>query len=154
MGDGGGMTSQEFWFHHVGVSVADMDGSIDWWQRMLGFSLLRRYWLDSIPAEIAMLANGAVHVELLCSPDARPASPERRVPDDDLKTCGNKHVAFSVADVRGLAERLRARGVDVVWIKDLPGGRSAAFIRDNEDNLIELVQFPKVDAPEAFVPDA
>ncbi|MGE4432167.1 MAG: VOC family protein [Sphingobium sp.] len=148
------MDNQEIWFHHLGVSVRDMDGSIGWWRRMLGFTLERRYWLDSIPAEIAMLANGALHVELLCRPDSKPADAERRVPDDDLRTCGNKHMALSVADVRGMVEALQAKGVDLVWVKDLPNGCSAAFIRDNEGNLIELVEFPKVADPVAVVPAA
>lgn len=147
------MSGQEIWFHHVGVSVADMDGSVDWWQRMLGFTLQRRYVLESIPAEIAMLANGALHVELLRVTEPRPADTERRVPDDDLRTCGNKHIALSVADVRAMVETLRAKGVDVVWVKDLPNGRSASFIRDNEGNLIELVQFPKVSEGLAVVPE-
>lgn len=147
------MAGQEIWFHHVGVSVADMDASIDWWRHMLGFALQRRYWLESIPAEIAILANGALHVELLSVPDPKPADRERRVPDDDLKTCGNKHIALSVGDVWALVDVLRAKGADIVWVKDLPNGRAASFIRDNEGNLIELVQFPKVDDPAAQVPE-
>lgn len=142
----------EVWFHHVGVSVADMDGSIAWWRDMLGFQPLRRYHLASIPAEIAILANGALHVELLCRPDAKPADAQRRIPDDDLKTLGNKHVAFSVGNVRAVIDRLCAKGVDLVWIKDFPDGRAAAFIRDNEGNLIEFVQWPKVEDPRAFLP--
>lgn len=145
------MNDQELWFHHVGVSVADMDASIRWWETMLGFTLLRRYNAP-IPAEIAVLGNGALHVELLKVPAPKPAEIERRVPDDDLQTCGNKHVAFSVADVRGLVGMLRDRGADIVWMKELPDGRAASFIRDNEGNLIEFVQWPKVDVPEAYVP--
>ncbi len=145
------MTGRELWFHHVGVSVADMDASIAWWERMLGFNLLRRYHLASIPAEISVLGNGALHVELLRVPAPRPASTERRIPDDDLQTCGNKHVAFSVADVRSFIATLRERGADVVWLKELPDGRAASFIRDNEGNLIEFVQFPQVENPVATI---
>ncbi len=146
------MNGQEIWFHHVGVSVADMDASIDWWEAMLGFTLQRRYHLASIPAEIAVLGNGALHVELLKVPDPRAADIERRVPDDDLLTCGNKHVAFSVADVRATIGRLRARGADVVWLKELPDGRAASFIRDNEGNLIEFVQFPRTEEAVGVIP--
>lgn len=146
------MDGQELWFHHVGVSVSDMDASIQWWEAMLGFTLQRRYVLESIPAEIAMLANGALHVELLRVPHPKAADAERHVPDDDLRTCGNKHVAFSVADVGAFIEMLRARGVDIVWLKHLPNGRAASFIRDNEGNLIEIVQFPKVPDARAVVP--
>jgi catechol 2,3-dioxygenase-like lactoylglutathione lyase family enzyme len=142
----------EFWFHHVGVSVTDIDAALAWWERILGFTLERRYWLEAIPAEIAMIRNGAMHVELFRVPEPQPKSPERSVPDDDVKTVGNKHIAFSVSDVRATIERLRAKGADVVWVKDLPNGRAAAFIRDNEDNLIEFVQWPKADDPGSFLP--
>lgn len=142
---------QELWFHHVGVSVADMDASIAWWRDCLGFAQLRRYVIESIPAEVAVLGNGALHVELLCRPDARAADAERRIPDDDLKTHGTKHVAFSVDDVRGFITTIAARGADVVWLKEFPDGRAASFIRDNEGNLIEFVQWPKVAEPRAEI---
>lgn len=145
------MADQELWFHHVGVSVADLDASIAWWETVLRFKLERRYTLATIPAEIAVLSNGALHVELLKVPAPRAADAERRIPDDDLQTCGNKHVAFSVENVRAFVETLKARGADIVWIKDLPNGRSASFIRDNEGNLIEFVQWPKVDDPRASI---
>lgn len=145
------MPDQQFWFHHVGVSVADMDGSIAWWEDILGFTLERRYVLANIPAEIAMLANGPLHVELLKVPAPKPAAAERHVPDDDLQTCGNKHVAFSVADVRAFIAEISGRGAEVVWLKELSNGRAASFIRDNEGNLIEFVQFPRIDEAVATI---
>jgi catechol 2,3-dioxygenase-like lactoylglutathione lyase family enzyme len=141
----------ELWFHHTGVAVADMDASIAWWHDMLGFALMRRYRIDSIPAEVAVLGNGALHVELLRRPNAAPADAQRHDPDSDLLTCGNKHVAFSVADVRAVIATLRERGVDVVWMKEFPDGRAASFVRDHEGNLIEFVQWPQVADPRAFL---
>jgi methylmalonyl-CoA/ethylmalonyl-CoA epimerase len=44
-------------------------------------------------------------------------------------TCGNRHVAFSVGDVRAVIATLRGRGVDVVWMKEFPDGRAASFTR-------------------------
>ncbi|WP_267381424.1 MULTISPECIES: VOC family protein [unclassified Sphingomonas] len=141
----------EFWFHHVGVSVADLDAAISWWNRMLGFKVERRYRLEAIPAEIAVLSNGGVHVELFAPDNARPKPVERSEPDLDVLTLGNKHVAFSVADVRATVERLAERGADVVWIKDFPNGRAASYIRDGEGNLIEFVQWPKVEPGVAYI---
>jgi methylmalonyl-CoA/ethylmalonyl-CoA epimerase len=143
----------EFWFHHVGISVINIDAALVWWEEMLGFTLERRYRLEAIPAEIAMIRNGALHVELFQVPQPKPKSPERSVPDDDVQTVGNKHVAFSVADVQATVDRLRAKGADIVWVKDLPNGRAAAFIRDNEGNLIEFVQWPKVDDSASRLPE-
>jgi methylmalonyl-CoA/ethylmalonyl-CoA epimerase len=129
----------EFWHHHAGVSVPDLDASIAWYRDVLGFRLARRYTIDSIPAEVAVVENGPVHFELFHVPGAHPACEDRRVPDRDLHTHGHKHVAFAVEDVRMLAEELRRRGADIVWIRELEFG-SNAFIRDNSGNLIEFVQ--------------
>lgn len=142
----------EFWFHHVGVSVADMDASLAWWKETLGFTLERRYILESIPSEIAIIRNGALHVELFRVPKPEAKAPQRSIPDDDVRTLGNKHIAFSTADVRAVVERLRAKGTDIVWVKDLPNGRAAAFIRDNEGNLIEFVQWPQVEEGRSLLP--
>ncbi len=148
------MTAQQYWFHHVGLSVSDFEGSIDWYERILGFSVQGRFHNPAIPAHMAMLRNGDMHVELLCVPGAAPVPPERKVPDEDLKTCGNKHICFGCADVAAVIEDIRARGGDVVWIKDNGGGRVNAFIRDHEGNLIEFMQRARVADSDAFLRDA
>jgi methylmalonyl-CoA/ethylmalonyl-CoA epimerase len=95
-------------------------------------------------AEIAILRNGPLHIELIRVLKPKQASIERSIPDTDIKTCGHKHIALSVEDARKFVSVLAQRGADVVWIRDLPQGRTAAFIRDNELNLIEIVQFSKI----------
>jgi methylmalonyl-CoA/ethylmalonyl-CoA epimerase len=132
-------TTLEFWHHHVGVSVPDLEASIAWYRDVLDFEVARRFAIDSIPAEVAVLKNGPLHIELFQVPNAQPASEDRRVPDRDVHTHGNKHVSFAVEDVWGLADELRRRGADIVWVKDLKFG-SNTFIRDNSGNLIEFVQ--------------
>jgi methylmalonyl-CoA/ethylmalonyl-CoA epimerase len=136
-------TALEFWHHHVGVSVPDMDASIAWYQSVLGFALERRYHVESIPGEIAVLRNGPLHVELFQLAHAKPMADERREPNTDLCTHGNKHVAFAVADVIAFAEALKARGADIVWVKQFSFGANA-FIRDNAGNLIEFVQKDRI----------
>ncbi|MCA8889996.1 MAG: VOC family protein [Parvularculaceae bacterium] len=133
----------EFWFHHGGVSVEDLEAAIDWYDRVLGFKLARRFKIASIPAEVAVLRNGPLHFELFQPEAPAPASAERHVPDEDVKTCGNKHVAFACRDVAGLSEVISQRGGEVLWVKDFGDGRVNSFIRDMEGNLIEFVQFPK-----------
>jgi methylmalonyl-CoA/ethylmalonyl-CoA epimerase len=132
----------EFWHHHGGVSVPDLDAAIIWWRTVLGFEVARRFPIPAIPADVAMLVNGPLHIELFEVAGAKPLPEERRQPDTDVYTHGNKHVSFAVDDVREFAAELRRRGADIVWVKEMKHG-SNIFIRDNAGNLIEFVQSPK-----------
>ena len=136
------MSQLEFWHHHVGVSVPDLEASIEWYGRVLGFELVRRQRIETIPAEIAVLKHGAMHIELFQA-RRKPLPPERREPDSDVRTHGNKHVAFGVTDVDAFAEELRQRGADVVWVKHFEHGGANIFIRDNAGNLIEFLNAPQ-----------
>jgi catechol 2,3-dioxygenase-like lactoylglutathione lyase family enzyme len=134
------MSQLDFWHHHVGVSVPDLEASMQWYQRVLGFTLLRRVRIESIPADVAFLKHGAMHIELFEVAGAKALPAERREPDSDVRTHGNKHISFAVADVEVFAEELRRRGADIVWVKHFAHGGANIFIRDNAGNLIEFVQ--------------
>jgi catechol 2,3-dioxygenase-like lactoylglutathione lyase family enzyme len=83
-----------------------------------------------------------LHMELFEVEGAHKLPVERREPDSDLHTHGNKHVSFAVSNVQEFATELRRRGADIVWVKEMKHG-SNIFIRDNAGNLIEFVQGPK-----------
>jgi methylmalonyl-CoA/ethylmalonyl-CoA epimerase len=134
--------SLEFWHHHGGVSVPDLDAAIAWWHRVLGFEVVERFPIPAIPADVAMLRNGPLHIELFQVAGAKALPDERRQPDTDVYTHGNKHVSFAVESVQDFAAELARRGADIVWVKEMKHG-SNIFIRDNVGNLIEFVQAPK-----------
>lgn len=131
-----------FWHHHGGVSVPDLNAAIEWWERVLGFEVDKRFPIPAIPAEVAMLRNGPLFIELFEVAGARALPPERRQPDSDLQTHGNKHVSFAVDNVREFAAELARRGADIVWVREMAHGANI-FIRDNAGNLIEFVQEPR-----------
>jgi methylmalonyl-CoA/ethylmalonyl-CoA epimerase len=131
--------SLQFWHHHGGVSVPDLDAAIAWWHKVLDFDVERRFPIPTIPAEVAMLRNGPLHIELFEVPGAKCLPEERRMPDTDVTTHGNKHLSFAVQNVREFAEALKKRGADIVWVKEMAHGANI-FIRDNVGNLIEFVQ--------------
>jgi catechol 2,3-dioxygenase-like lactoylglutathione lyase family enzyme len=137
------MSALDFWHHHVGVSVPDLEASVDWYHRVLGFVPVRRLRIESIPADVAILKHGAMHIELFQAAGAKPLPAERREPDSDVRTHGNKHIAFAIADVEPFAAELRRRGADVVWVKHFEHGGANIFIRDNAGNLIEFLQAPQ-----------
>ncbi len=137
------MADFEFWHHHGGISVPDLDAAVDWWDRVLGFKELYRTTIPTVPCAMAMVANGNLHMELFEVPGAVPPSYDRGIPDNDLKTYGNKHVSFACRDVDSFAEELRRRDADVVWVKHFPNGNANIFMRDPFGNLIEIVEYPK-----------
>ena len=67
-------------------------------------------------------------------------SQERREPNEDLKTCGVKHVAYRVDDLAKLMAHLEDMGVDVAIAPFEMGGNLVCFVRDCSGSLIELIQ--------------
>jgi methylmalonyl-CoA/ethylmalonyl-CoA epimerase len=129
--------------HHGAMSVPDLEAAIAWYARVLGFELEKRFLIPAIPAEVAMLRREQLRIELFEVPGAQPLPDERREPNSDSRTHGNKHIAFAVPDVDAAAEQLRAQQVDIVWVKRFPWGANI-FLRDIAGNLIELVEEPSL----------
>jgi methylmalonyl-CoA/ethylmalonyl-CoA epimerase len=125
--------------HHWAASVPDLNASIEWYEKMLGFAVERRSEIPGQDTQYAMMKLDEMRLELFQAKDSKPLNPDRREPNTDFRTQGNLHFSFVAPNVRALAEKLRARGVDIVWIKEFPFG-SNVFIRDNAGNLIEIVQ--------------
>ena len=133
------MSEMPIRLHHGAVSVPNLDESIAWYQKMLGFEVEQRVRIPGQPVEFAMLKRGDLRVELFAAENSKPMEGNRREPNTAFLSQGSLHFAFAVPDARALAESLRERGADIVWIQDFPWG-SNAFIRDNAGNLIEFVQ--------------
>lgn len=129
--------------HHVGISVPDIDAAIGWYQRMLGFELEQRAFIDIIPAQVAFVRCGDFRLELFQVEGAAPLPDERREPNQDVRTHGNKHLCLAVPDVVATVATLRRKGADIVFEKVVQG-TAMAFIRDNSGNLLELIQCPEL----------
>jgi methylmalonyl-CoA/ethylmalonyl-CoA epimerase len=132
----------EFWHDHAAVSVPNLDEAIAWYGKVFGFTLERRVFLEAVPANVAILINGNLRIEIFEVPGARPPSENRCLPNEDIRTYGNKHISFAVEDLLALFEVLERRGADIVWIKKFAFG-SNIFLRDHAGNLIEIVQRPR-----------
>jgi len=123
--------------HHFGISVPDLEAAVAWYQRMLGFSLEERLFIEKIPAHIAFVKRGDFRIEIFQV--AAPLPDDRRTPNLDLKTHGNKHMCFEVPDVPAAVAALRAAGADIAF-ETRVDGNPTAFVRDCAGNLIEFLQ--------------
>jgi methylmalonyl-CoA/ethylmalonyl-CoA epimerase len=132
----------ELKFHHGGISVPDLEASIRWYHDTLGFEVEQRFEIPKAHARVAMIRRGPLRMELFEVEDAKPLPEDRRLPDRDLKTHGNKHVCFGIKSVREAEQELRAKGVDIVFVGGLKGMPPNIFLRDNSGNLIEFIEQP------------
>lgn len=131
----------EFTFHHGGVSVPSLDEAIDWYGRVLGYELEKRFWIEAARSHTAMLRKGPLRFELFEVEGAAPLPDDRRHPPSDLKTHGNKHLAFRVENLDLFLAEMEAKAVDVAFVVREEFGRGC-FIRDPAGNLIEFVEEP------------
>lgn len=125
--------------HHFGISVPDLEQALSWYERMLGFSVEQRLFIDKIPAHIAFVKRGDFRIEIFQVEGAAALPPDRRVPNLDLKTHGNKHMCFEVPDVPAAIAALRAAGADIAFEVTIDGNPTA-FVRDCAGNLLEFLQ--------------
>jgi methylmalonyl-CoA/ethylmalonyl-CoA epimerase len=127
--------------HHFGMSVGDLDASIDWFERVLGFELDRKEdFLAAHGIHIAFVKNGDFSIELFQHDEAQPASPERSVPNQDIRTLGNKHMCFQISDMDAMLERLTQNDVNVVLGPFEAPGSIACFVHGPDQALVELIQ--------------
>ncbi len=132
----------ELKFHHGGISVPDLEASIRWYHDMLGFEVENRFEIPSARARVAMIKRGPLRMELFEVEDGKPLPDDRRVPDRDLQTHGNKHVCFGIRSVEQAEQELRAKGADIVFVGRLKDLAPNIFMRDNSGNLIEFIEQP------------
>ncbi|MBP1737689.1 MAG: hypothetical protein H6Q60_1570 [Oscillospiraceae bacterium] len=127
---------------HQGISVPDMDASIAWYQKIFGCQVCSDVQVPFLNARIVFLTMGEFQLELFqyMGGDRQPLPVERREPNEDIKTCGTKHVAYAVDNLGELAGQFARENVDVVKEPFPMGGDLVCFIRDNSGVLIELIE--------------
>ena len=131
----------EFTFHHGGVSVPDLDAAVEWYGRVLGFAEERRFAIPPARAKVAFIRKGPLRFELFEVEGAASLPDDRRSPDRDLQTHGNKHLAFRVADLDEFLAEMEEKQADIAFVVRQSFGKGC-FIRDHAGNLIEFVEEP------------
>jgi lactoylglutathione lyase len=124
----------EFQFDHVHMVAKDVDGMIDYFERIFGAKCVDRGESKGAPAATVQLGNMRVLVRGI-----RPGeSPDAVSPD---RVQGLDHFGVSVADVEAAAKFLKARGAvfTVEPNRPRPNGRMIAFIRGPDNIDIEIV---------------
>ena len=129
--------------HHVGISVANMEESIAWYQKYLDFELVWSNDFPMINTKIAFLKHGDFQVELFEHSDTKPLEDYRKNPLTDIQFQGTKHICFVMENgLETLHEHFVTEGVDIEMSlrESPPKDALMCFVRDNTGNLIEIIQ--------------
>ena len=132
--------------HHVGISVPDLERSLDWYCR--AFELTEGYRFEVAPLGLRgvfALDPGGAGVELLEKSGALPGV-NRADPPSANAVHGYNHMCFEVADLDAAYARALRHGATAVWDpRDAPEpGVRMAYVTDLDGNLIELIHRAEV----------
>jgi catechol 2,3-dioxygenase-like lactoylglutathione lyase family enzyme len=125
--------------NHVAICVPDREEAIRWYTDVLGFSVATSFEVPAIGLRSAMMQGPGFWMEVHCMAGSAPVPAERRSPQSDVQTRGNKYFALAVRDAAQARERLEAAGVGIVATEIGPGVHRV-FVTDNSGNPIELFQ--------------
>ena len=132
--------------HHVGITVGDLETVLPFYRDVLGFEVASRFEVDGEAFSDAVAVDGAaanfVHLEAdgvrieLVEYD-----PEGEAVTDVLPNRpGGMHPAFTVDDLEAFYAALPDDVETLSEPRTTATGNSILFLRDPEDNLVEVLE--------------
>lgn len=125
---------------HCGMSISNLEESIEWFERVLGFEVVTRDELPEAGFKLAFLKNDNFEIELFECYEYNPMPEERKMPNNDVKTLGTKHICFAVDNLDRLVAHCEDNQVEIVMGPMTLLGNYVCFIHGPEDILIEFIQ--------------
>lgn len=125
--------------NHLSLSVSDLDASVQWYEKVLGFTVVSRKLPGGLDKALLRPADSGVTVVLVSHAEAAEpgAFNERRA--------GLDHLSFAVADRAALDEwgaRLDELGIARSEVKTGSTGELIAF-RDPDNIALEFYTLPR-----------
>jgi len=116
---------------HVCIIAKDMESSIDFYTRILGFELTKRETLPPAGVEVAVVTLKSANIELVKFLD------DREYHDGDGLI---ELVGLNVEDINAAAEHLKNNGVELLGEPTILGPKDAfLFFRGPSGERLELV---------------
>lgn len=141
---------------HTGITVSNLERSLDFWQNVLGFELSHRaHQTGQLAAEITGVAGADILIAVVKAPGHKIELLEYRGPADrqqhvDLRPCdvGSVHVALTVDNLDAVLDRIaasgwKATGTPQTLTTGPNAGKRVIYVRDPDGTTIELMQLPK-----------
>lgn len=123
-------------FHHIAISVEDLQESIKFYVDHFGFEIIRKFTKDEWDGSAAILELEDIKLELFHFNDHEHIDNK----PSNLHITGLKHFAFEVEDIETKYEELESKDVDIDEPKPGTTCSKFCFLRDLNGILIELYQ--------------
>ena len=139
---------------HTGITVANLERSLAFWQGVLGFELSHRaHHTGDLTSEVTGVPGAEILLAVLKGYGHKIELLEYLAPSDrkhiDLRPCdvGSVHVALTVDNLDAVMERMaasgwRAAGSPQTLTTGPNAGKRVIYVRDPDGTTIELMQLP------------
>lgn len=128
---------QSIGFFNLAISVPDINASVDWYQRILGFRKISQSDLSN-GVSIAMIERNGIIIEFLKVPNQQSMPMLNQDPPKHLQFLGVKNLTLWVDNMDETVRELKSKNIPFIWeARTLPEvGTRVTMIRDNNNNLI------------------
>jgi catechol 2,3-dioxygenase-like lactoylglutathione lyase family enzyme len=140
---------------HTGITVSNLERSLEFWQNVLGFEFSHRaHQTSEMASEITGVAGAEIKLAVVKAPGGHKIELlEYLAPADrkkvDVRPCdvGSVHVAFTVDKLDAILEKLAASGWKAAGkpqtLKTGPNaGKRVVYVRDPDGTTIEFMELP------------
>jgi catechol 2,3-dioxygenase-like lactoylglutathione lyase family enzyme len=141
---------------HTGITVSDLERSLEFWRDVLGFELSHRaHQKGELAEQITGVKDAEILIAVLKAPGHKIELLEYRAPADrarqnDRRPCdlGAAHIALTVDNLDEILERVTAKGWKAAGRPQTltvgpNAGKRVIYVRDPDGTTIELMQMPQ-----------
>lgn len=124
----------------VALSVGDLDRSIGWYGRHLGFKLIERRRFEDYHLSLAFMEAGGFRLELVQLDGSKPRRTAQPDPDNSASLQGLAKLGFMVDDPDAVVAAMKDAGTPVVVApqSDVERGLRSAIVADPDGNAVQL----------------
>ncbi len=123
-------------FHHVSISVKDLEKSTNFYKDIFGFAEEKRFKRKDLEAKSAFLKLGDIRLELW----QFDKQTENKDDFSKLNVLGIKHIAFEVDNIEREYKRLKSKKIEISEPKLGASGGRYCFLKDPDGLPIELYE--------------